>query len=209
MSGQSYDYFPQGHQTYGNRIVSQNTHGELINAYAKDNYKNSQLIVMWSGRRDCEVWTHVDEFELDLKHVYKNVASIELLSARVPVCDSVAAKGSFYVHLWANNRPLELVNVADTTRRDLTGDEKDMFSMDGAFAHVLVKKDPTIIHPYKDYRRIFRFMTPLEKLNKLRIALRVYPDPNTFGTDDAPSFCPMPFGDCDEVEFTFEINSQF
>lgn len=222
MSRNSYSHFPRGHQSYGNPIKSQNSHGELTHAFSKDNYKNSRIEVLWSGRRNIERFSLASKFELKLSRVYKNVSSIELLGLRVPICDTVVARGEFYLFLWADGRLLELVSLGDTTQNNLEPNERDSFSLDGAFAHVFVDGDPTILHPYQHYRRIFRFHQPLGKLSKLRVELRMYPansqkkpwalvpfmhsencihggneEPNSVFTDI-----------CDEVTLSLEINSQ-
>ncbi len=220
MASNSYTHFPQGQQTYGNPIKTQNQHGEIIQAFAKDNFKNSHLEVLWSGRRDLARYASACCFELNLSRIYKNVASIEMLGLQVPVHDAVKARGSFYLFLWADNHLLELVGLGFTTEHDLTPLERDRFSLDGAFAHVFVKQDDTttVLHPYKQYRRIFRFQTPLPKLTKLRVELRIYPNnpqlksweylplfhaPSCNFEQDGNCLCR-----CDEVEAVFEINSQ-
>lgn len=192
--------------------------GEVIRPYAQDQRKNSHLEVLWSGRRDLDRFPDVSSFELNLSRVYKNVASIELLGLRVPVCQEVTDRGSFYLFVWADNRPLDLVSLGFTTSHDLTPAERDSFSLDGAFSHVFVSGDPTILHPYKHYRRIFRFHTPLTKLTKLRIELRMYPaDPKNKSWVLVPMLHDNDCVDngfgctgckCDEIEMLFEVNAQ-
>ena len=192
----SYSYFPIGYETYGNQIMIQNTWGMLKNPHPKDNVINSDIVSIYSARRDTDQYPTPARFSIDLEKSYRNVLQIEMIDSSVPINNAMAAKGSFFIFLMVNGRNLDNVQVPNNN-------QSDSFDLNGSFAHVIIKGDPVQINSLRSYPRIFRFQDPPETLNRIDVDLRVFPtDPVNDNSD------PMTFDQDEEVILTFEIMAQ-
>ena len=184
------DYFPHGTADYHNPTVSSDVWGGQHSFHEQDNMRNTFLESVNSIRRNSG---ETASFDIELTQAYQEVIQIRLLAGRIPIANEVFAKGSFYIFVKANNRPLENINLA--------GKCDDRVSLDGAFAHVLVRDDPTFISELPQYPRVSRFLgQPIDEVSKLKIDFRVLPDdPQTKNWDL------MPFLEDDNVILDFEI----
>lgn len=187
-------YFPYGQSDYENPIACQNVWGSHHNSRPQDNAINSWIEVVDSDRRNQG--SGPNDFMVELTKTYVNVYEINMLSARIPVSDEVIAKGSFYMFLESDGHKQGMDNVS------IAGVCNDKLSTTGAFAHIFVDGEPTIISQFKQYPRVFRFQTP-ENLGRFDVKFFILPDDPT-----VEGLVPMPFDENEKVMIDFEIIAQ-
>jgi hypothetical protein len=192
MSGAG-DYYPYGQEMHMNPIYVDTVWGDRERPYPKMNVTNSWIENVQSDRRNTG--NGPQDFMIELKNCYKGVSMINLLNAKIPISDEVIALGSFFLFIKANND--DLCNIYVSGKCD------DSFSLDGAYAHILVDGDPTIVSQFKQYPRLYRFGTPIDNLQRLDISFYIVPDDPLTQTRKE-----MPFDEDTNVEFDFEIVAQ-